>query len=66
MKVELPCSCGKKDCPNKIRIDQNEHKIWIDHEVGGKDLLIYSSASRLRRFAKDILRIFPSDRPSNR
>lgn len=62
MRVELPCSCGKKDCPNKIRIEQNAHQIWIDHEVGGKDLLIQSSASRLRRFAKDILRIFPVDR----
>lgn len=60
MKVELPCFCGDKDCPNKIRIEQNEHQVVVDH-VSGKGLIIQSSASRLRRFAKEILRIFPSD-----
>lgn len=54
--IILPCSCGRKDCPNQVRINTLEKQVWIDHEVGGTDLLIHTSVSRLRNFAWKILR----------
>lgn len=60
--ILLPCSCGKTNCPNKIRISENDKKVWVDHEIGGTDLVIHTSTSRLRRFAHAILKAFPDDR----
>lgn len=60
--IILPCSCGKKGCPNKIRIYEQDKTILLDHKQGGTDMLMYSSTGRLRRFALAILKAFPDDR----
>lgn len=60
--IVLPCSCGKTNCPNKIRIYEQDKTVMLDHEIGGTDLLMYTSTGRLRRFAFAILRAFPEDR----
>lgn len=60
--IELLCSCGKLDCKNSIRIDEKDKKVWINHEIGGTDQMMYTSVSRLRRFANQILRAFHRDR----
>lgn len=61
--IELSCSCGKKNCPNKIRLHGEEHKYFmVDHALGGTDQLIHTSAAELRRFAKKILRACLDDR----
>lgn len=65
--IELPCSCGKKDCPNKLRLYGGETKYFmIDHSVGGTDQMIHTSTGRLRRFAYAILRAFPDERQKAR
>ena len=64
--IKLPCSCGKADCENSVTVDEQAQKVWIDHMTGGKGLLIYSTASRLRRFAEAILQALPRDVPRGR
>jgi hypothetical protein len=55
-RIELPCSCGKRECPNLISVDLNEGHVWISHHDLGGELLIYTTKDRARTFANKLVR----------
>ena len=54
--IKLPCSCGKKDCPNEIAIHPIEARVWVTHEAGGGPHLIYSTRDRLHTLGLKLAR----------
>jgi hypothetical protein len=53
--IRLPCSCGKKDCTNEVRIHPSG-EVWVNHVHAGGEVLIYSSRDRLHTFGLKLAR----------
>jgi hypothetical protein len=54
VRINLPCSCGKKGCPNLISISASDGQVWVTHELGGGPHLLYTTRDRLHTFGNKL------------